>query len=152
MCNSCNMKIIASNHFYVVNHTCWYSSEYSQAYRDDLKTWFIAFALIFYIAVSPCICFCVVSCIKKVTMCQCEKPPSANLVCEGLWILILLWRSHLAIPDSLLEWLITFFFINFKLLGGHCCQAVIMTPKNRITQPCRLKGLSVLFPLNKRWL
>ena len=80
------MKVVASNHLYVVNHTTWYdaSENFKQAYRDDFNMKIIAFALIVYVTVSPCICFCVVTFVQKVTMCQCEKPPSANLVCEGL--------------------------------------------------------------------
>ena len=61
-----------------------YPSENSQAYRDDFRLQIIAILLILYVAVAPCVCFCVVTCVKKVTMCQCEKTPSANLICEGL--------------------------------------------------------------------
>ena len=61
-----------------------YPSESSQAYRDDFRLQIIAILLISYVAVAPCVCFCVVTCVKKVTMCQCEKPPSAKLICEGL--------------------------------------------------------------------
>ena len=63
-----------------------YPSDNSQAYRDDFRLQLIAILLICYVAVAPCVCFCVVTCVKKVTMCQCEKPPSANLPCEGLLI------------------------------------------------------------------
>ena len=59
-------------------------TENSKFNQDDFRLPIIAILLIFYVAVAPCICFCVVTCVKKVTMCQCEKPPSANLVCEGL--------------------------------------------------------------------
>ena len=63
-----------------------YPSENLQAYRNDyFRLQIIATVLlILYVAMAPCICFCVVTCVKKVTQCQCEKPPSANLVCEGL--------------------------------------------------------------------
>ena len=61
-----------------------YPSENSQAYRDDFRLQIIAILLILYVAVAPCVCFCVVTCVKKVTMCQCEKHPSANLIFEGL--------------------------------------------------------------------
>ena len=76
------MKFVASNHLCVVNHTVWYQSENSQAYRDDFRLQIIAILLVSYFVVAPCVCFCAVTWVKKLTMCQCER--SANLVFEGL--------------------------------------------------------------------
>ena len=59
-----------------------YPSESSQAYRDDFRLQIIAILLISYVAVAPCVCFCVVTCVKNVKIK--EKPPAPRLVCEGL--------------------------------------------------------------------